>query len=162
MGSLNVACSAAIDLFRCKYFRESIPVTRNIIANTASIGVQAYFGLLVVTARLPTWAFIGSVIGVNVLLPCGVSKLVKFLFDRIDKESRLQNAKGVLGFPKNQNDISPDEISKRFELVRTMVNPEMSIEQNSTELTQYLSILHEVKEFLLKKQTSLLYITYSK
>jgi hypothetical protein len=58
--------------------------------------------------------------------------------------------------------IAPDEISKRFELARAMVNPEMNIEQNSTELTQYLSLLHEAKEFLLKKQNSLLYITYCK
>ena len=158
MGSLNMVCSATIDLVRCNYFREPIPVARNIIANTASIGVQAYFGLIVVTATVPTWAFIGA----NFLLPCGVSKLVKFLFDQTDRETRIQNAKGILGFPKNQNDVPPDEINKRFELARAMVNPEMNIEENSTELTQYLSLLHEAKEFLLKKQNSLLYITYSK
>jgi hypothetical protein len=164
--SLNIACSAIIDIFRCNYFKEPIPLGRNIKANTASILLQAYFGHLVVTAPVPTWAFIGMIIGANVLLPYGVSQLVKFLFDQIDKENRILNAKGMLGFSKDQNDISPDEINKRDKLIRKMVHPDTNAEKNSTELTDFLSLLVEEKEFLLKKQkntqNNLLYLTYNK
>jgi hypothetical protein len=170
MGGIYVVVSTIVDIFRCYHLKEPIPIGRNIIMNTASVGVQAYFTFLVGASVATTWAGIGVIIGANFLIAYGVSELIKFIFDIFDKNNRTklmsENAKSILGFSKDENAISPEEINKRYKLVSKLVHPDKNIEKNSTELTEFFSLLHNAKEFLLSKQkntrNNILHITYNK